>query len=157
MTSNLIYQSVNQSINQSVNQSINQSINQPASVHIPSMEAPPLLIISFISPLLWCQVTRPLMSLWSLWRDVMTNATMPPHWRSGVAYSDYPDGLVQEGRNSSALAMELRLSCINPSIWSRLARNGGSLILMPRHSFHNYVRCDMAFIEPIHHDKSNFT
>ena len=26
------------------------------------------------------------------------------------------DGLVQERRNSSALAMELRLSCINPSI-----------------------------------------
>ena len=28
----------------------------------------------------------------------------------------YLDGLVQERRNSSALAMELRLSCINPSI-----------------------------------------
>ena len=27
------------------------------------------------------------------------------------------DGLVQEGRNSSALAMELRISCINPSIY----------------------------------------
>ena len=27
-------------------------------------------------------------------------------------------GLVQERRNSSALAMELRLSCINPSIFS---------------------------------------
>ena len=27
------------------------------------------------------------------------------------------DGLVQERRNSSALAMELCLSCINPSIW----------------------------------------
>ena len=27
------------------------------------------------------------------------------------------DGLVQERRNSSALAMELRLSCINPSIF----------------------------------------
>ena len=26
------------------------------------------------------------------------------------------DGLVQERRNSSALAMELRLSCINPSM-----------------------------------------
>ena len=26
------------------------------------------------------------------------------------------DGLVQERRNSSALAMELRLSCINPSV-----------------------------------------
>ena len=28
------------------------------------------------------------------------------------------DGLVQERRNSSALAMELRLSCINPSKWT---------------------------------------
>ena len=28
------------------------------------------------------------------------------------------DGLVQERHNSSALAMELRLSCTNPSIWS---------------------------------------
>ena len=28
------------------------------------------------------------------------------------------DGLVQERRNSSVLAMELRISCINPSIWS---------------------------------------
>ena len=30
---------------------------------------------------------------------------------------EHIDGLVQERRNSSALAMELRLSCINPSIW----------------------------------------
>ena len=29
----------------------------------------------------------------------------------------YIDGLMQERRNSSALAMELRLSCMNPSIW----------------------------------------
>ena len=28
------------------------------------------------------------------------------------------DGLVQEKRNSKALAMELRLSCTNPSIYS---------------------------------------
>ena len=28
----------------------------------------------------------------------------------------YTDGLVQEKRNSGALAMELRLSCTNPSI-----------------------------------------
>ena len=28
----------------------------------------------------------------------------------------YIDGLVQERRNSSALAMELRLSCTNPSM-----------------------------------------
>ena len=29
----------------------------------------------------------------------------------------YIDGLMQERRNSHALAMELRLSCINPSIY----------------------------------------
>ena len=28
------------------------------------------------------------------------------------------DGLVQERRNSSALAMELRLACTNPSIYA---------------------------------------
>ena len=33
-------------------------------------------------------------------------------------YDYHIDGLVQERRNSSALAMELRLSCINPSTWS---------------------------------------
>ena len=34
---------------------------------------------------------------------------------------EYIDGLVQERRNSSALAMELRLSCTNPSIceWTK--------------------------------------
>ena len=32
----------------------------------------------------------------------------------------YFDGLVQERRNTSALALELRLSCANPSIWSRM-------------------------------------
>ena len=31
--------------------------------------------------------------------------------------SSYIDGLVQERRNSSALAVELRLSCTNPSTW----------------------------------------
>ena len=30
---------------------------------------------------------------------------------------DYFDGLAQEKRNSSALAMEFCLSCINSSIW----------------------------------------
>ena len=34
-----------------------------------------------------------------------------------VSLTLHIDGLVQERRNSSALAMELRLSCTNPSIW----------------------------------------
>ena len=40
-------------------------------------------------------------------------------WRYHILTSNhwYIDGLVQEKRNSSALAMELRLSCTNPSIW----------------------------------------
>ena len=33
-------------------------------------------------------------------------------------YKEKIDGLMQERRNSSALAMELRLSCINPLEWS---------------------------------------
>ena len=38
---------------------------------------------------------------------------------AGFAISPfYIDGLVQEWRNSSALAMELRLSCINPLIYA---------------------------------------
>ena len=36
---------------------------------------------------------------------------------SSCHWSVYIDGLMQERRNSSALAMELRLSCINPSIF----------------------------------------
>ena len=34
-----------------------------------------------------------------------------------ICSENHIDGLVQERRNSSALAMELCLSCINPSIW----------------------------------------
>ena len=37
---------------------------------------------------------------------------------SGAQAGDDFDGLLQERRNSSASAMELRLSCINPSISS---------------------------------------
>ena len=33
-----------------------------------------------------------------------------------VIFMLYVDGLVQERRNSSVLAMELRLSCTNPSM-----------------------------------------
>ena len=36
---------------------------------------------------------------------------------SGLPFKGYIDGLVQERCNSIALAMELRLSCTNPSIW----------------------------------------
>ena len=48
------------------------------------------------------------------------NAQLTPvlgHSYVGVTWSSYIDGSVQERRNSSALAMELRLSCTNPSIY----------------------------------------
>ena len=40
------------------------------------------------------------------------------------AHQDNIDGLMHERRNSSALAMELRLSCTNPSIWQHKAPIG---------------------------------
>ena len=40
-----------------------------------------------------------------------------------MIWSDYFDGLVQERRNSSALAMALRLSCTNPSIWVPVSKS----------------------------------
>ena len=51
---------------------------------------------------------------------------MQVHWNASWDISDmfnrdaiwHIDGLVQERCNSSALAIELRLSCTNPSIWS---------------------------------------
>ena len=40
----------------------------------------------------------------------------------------YIDGLVQEIRNSSALAMELRLSCINPSMFCQISNKRHALV-----------------------------
>ena len=49
---------------------------------------------------------------------------------------DRIDGLVQERRNSSALAMELHLSCINPSIWSHhLVYKMGLPIFLRQHLY----------------------
>ena len=42
---------------------------------------------------------------------------------NGRRYNTYIDGLVQEKRNSSALAMELRLSCTNPLIYFLIGRD----------------------------------
>ena len=41
------------------------------------------------------------------------NAQLQQTW----FYSGHLDGLVQERRNCIANAMELRLSCTNPSVW----------------------------------------
>ena len=46
-------------------------------------------------------------------------------WNTGDAHVD---GFVQERRNSSALAMELRLSCTNPSMWQE-RRNSSALAM----------------------------
>ena len=49
-----------------------------------------------------------------------------PRW-IGPRVREHTDGLVQERRNSSALAMELRLSCTNPSIQSTASLQYGSI------------------------------
>ena len=49
-----------------------------------------------------------------LWMDVI--GYFPLSGSNGVLHRN--DGLVQERRKSSALAMELRISCTNPSTWN---------------------------------------
>ena len=49
--------------------------------------------------------------------DNFITSVQPLGKESGIRGRGHMDGLVQEKRNSSALAMELRLSCTNPSIW----------------------------------------
>ena len=59
------------------------------------------------------------------WLPLCTNKRPPDHDNSTqsdinselIPY-EYIDGLVQVRRNSSALAMELRLSCTNPTIFT---------------------------------------
>ena len=46
------------------------------------------------------------------------NIKMPSYLCRKSHFGDKIDGIVQERHNSSALAMELRLSCINPLRWS---------------------------------------
>ena len=48
-------------------------------------------------------------------QEVVITSTQASWWQ---AQKTYCDGLVQDRWNSSALAMELCLSCTNPSIWS---------------------------------------
>ena len=49
--------------------------------------------------------------------DLQLFTEVRSRWRGCLLYQ-HISGLVQERRNSSALAMELRLSCINPSIYT---------------------------------------
>ena len=57
-------------------------------------------------------------------------------------HGGYIDGLVQERRNSIANALELRLSCNNPSIWNILMRSGhNSLVMHWRYRCHVQNHC----------------
>ena len=55
------------------------------------------------------------------WRRLQPTSSVTPVWEGkGVIYHQFIyhlDGLEQERRNSSVLAIELRLSCTNPLIW----------------------------------------
>ena len=52
-----------------------------------------------------------------IWYSVLAVGAIAVDGLDSVSiYSLYIDGLVQERRNPGALAMELRLSCINPLI-----------------------------------------
>ena len=62
-----------------------------------------------------------------LWHDAAHHESGPLRGcvAYGIGYALYNwnahiDGLEQERRNSSTLAMELRISCTKPSIWERL-------------------------------------
>ena len=84
------------------------------------------------------------------YRYVFVLHGISPHWNetgswipsSGKrrTFLAYIDGLVQERGNSSALAMELRLSCTNPSTWPILLMiRGGALFLIQL--FTNQSKC----------------
>ena len=57
--------------------------------------------------------------------DLLHTIDLAWTWPKEIAGGDihcicYINGLVQGRRNSNALALELRLSCTNPSIWEHL-------------------------------------
>ena len=61
--------------------------------------------------------------------------------------SQHIDGLMQERRNSSPLAMELRLSCINPLIWNHL-KLSIQFIIQFKNSTELFVQ---QFVSAAHH------
>ena len=61
-----------------------------------------------------------------------TNSEIPIRWHHDITVTSHNDGLVQERRNSSALAMELRLSCTNPSISAITSRITGNSTVCPK-------------------------
>ena len=91
------------------------------------------------------------------------DVTLLSSWRNNASKGhdnvyEYFDGLVQERRNSIANALELRLSCTNPSIWlSSVTRGtvvprGGRVPLtlcVPYH-IHKSIRNTQAFDMHLH-------
>ena len=68
----------------------------------------------------------------------------PISWNWHCCSLHYFDGLVQQRRNSSALAMELRLSCTNPSIWSQ-----GHEFILEQYIYlkwHSFGLCQNEFV-----------
>ena len=53
--------------------------------------------------------------VWFSKTDILTDSKIDMLQQKSLLF-EHIDGLMQERRNSSALAMKLRLSCINPSI-----------------------------------------
>ena len=62
-------------------------------------------------------------------------------------FVNHIDGLVQERRNSSALATELHLSCTNPSISSQMG-NMDEILQKQDDSILSVLRTDMKIISP---------
>ena len=56
----------------------------------------------------------------------------------------YMDGLVQERCNSSVLAMELHLSCINPSIYASPGSNEFIICLLPKNRVQTTPMCQVS-------------
>ena len=65
----------------------------------------------------------------NVWCLCTSQPRVETEWSQGISYQqksgEHFDELVQERRNSNALAMELRLSCTNPTIWL--------LVIMEKH------------------------
>ena len=84
----------------------------PSPFKIPIHNAPCDVMMLQMRHKLLCDVMNVILSNWCIFNNNNNNKI-----RGGAPYSiGHFDGLVQERRNSLANALELRLSCTNPSI-----------------------------------------
>ena len=67
----------------------------------------------------YLQFKEVMMYNWQL-TQIQLILLQPPFGRTELGISIPIDGLMQEKRNSIANALELRLSCTNPSIWAAI-------------------------------------